>query len=258
MIRFKCPECGASCSSSHCFDCDIDIPMSRRYDDEIEAGPSAIFGKSGNGSDGGSPNARSMYKCPDCGNICGSPYCIACEKSLRASDICGADEDGNFDLLHYRSVRPTAANPLTAEYITLDPAKKRFKLAGSARNYDFGDLVDCELCENYVEREDLVRELYIRLTLKSEGVRRINFILFRLSKGSYVYRRKRERAEAVLAELEIIVSENRNADPQVSAPASAGSPALVADELLKLKQLLDMGVLSQEEFDRQKRKLLDG
>lgn len=31
----------------------------------------------------------------------------------------------------------------------------------------------------------------------------------------------------------------------------------VADELLKLKQLLDMGVLSQEEFDEQKNKLLN-
>ena len=32
----------------------------------------------------------------------------------------------------------------------------------------------------------------------------------------------------------------------------------VADELLKLKQLLDMGVLTQEEFDGQKIKLLKG
>jgi len=31
----------------------------------------------------------------------------------------------------------------------------------------------------------------------------------------------------------------------------------VADELLKLKQLLDMGVLSQEEFNEQKDKLLN-
>ena len=30
----------------------------------------------------------------------------------------------------------------------------------------------------------------------------------------------------------------------------------VADELLKLKQLLDMGVLTREEFDAQKSKLL--
>lgn len=31
----------------------------------------------------------------------------------------------------------------------------------------------------------------------------------------------------------------------------------LADELLKLKQLLDIGVLTQEEFDEQKNKLLN-
>ena len=43
-----------------------------------------------------------------------------------------------------------------------------------------------------------------------------------------------------------------------SAPVSANNNNVsVADELLKLKQLLDMGVLSQEEFDDQKNKLLN-
>ncbi len=43
-----------------------------------------------------------------------------------------------------------------------------------------------------------------------------------------------------------------------SAPVSANNNNVsVADELLKLKQLLDMGVLSQEEFDEQKNKLLN-
>lgn len=32
---------------------------------------------------------------------------------------------------------------------------------------------------------------------------------------------------------------------------------LVADELIKLKQLVDAGVLSEEEFENQKRKLLE-
>ena len=42
-----------------------------------------------------------------------------------------------------------------------------------------------------------------------------------------------------------------------TAPVSTNNNNLsVADELLKLKQLLDMGVLSQEEFDEQKIKLL--
>lgn len=41
------------------------------------------------------------------------------------------------------------------------------------------------------------------------------------------------------------------------APASNNNNMSVADELLKLKQLLDMGILSQEEFDEQKNKLLN-
>ncbi len=34
-------------------------------------------------------------------------------------------------------------------------------------------------------------------------------------------------------------------------------PNLIADELIKLKQLMDQGILSQEEFDQQKEKLLN-
>lgn len=41
-----------------------------------------------------------------------------------------------------------------------------------------------------------------------------------------------------------------------SAAATAGEPFSVADELIKFKQLLDAGVITQEEFDAQKSKLL--
>ena len=42
------------------------------------------------------------------------------------------------------------------------------------------------------------------------------------------------------------------------APATTNNNSVsVADELLKLKQLFDMGVLTQEEFDKQKNKLLN-
>lgn len=43
---------------------------------------------------------------------------------------------------------------------------------------------------------------------------------------------------------------------QPSQPQVAASSASAADELLKLKQLLDAGVLTQEEFDAQKNKIL--
>ena len=48
--------------------------------------------------------------------------------------------------------------------------------------------------------------------------------------------------------------ERKIVDNQQHAPAP--SPASAADELLKFKQLLDMGVITQSEFDAQKRKLL--
>ena len=38
--------------------------------------------------------------------------------------------------------------------------------------------------------------------------------------------------------------------------APAAEPASVADELLKFKRLLDMGAITQEEFDAQKKQLL--
>lgn len=46
--------------------------------------------------------------------------------------------------------------------------------------------------------------------------------------------------------------------PPPSAPASTAASSSVADELLKLKQLLDAGVLTDEEFASQKARLLDG
>lgn len=45
-------------------------------------------------------------------------------------------------------------------------------------------------------------------------------------------------------------------NPGASAPAAAAPALSVADELLKFKQLLDMGVLTQEEFDAKKKELL--
>lgn len=46
--------------------------------------------------------------------------------------------------------------------------------------------------------------------------------------------------------------------PSADGPTKTESNVSVADELLKLKQLLDAGLLTEEEFDQQKEKLLGG
>ncbi|MFD6415989.1 DUF4429 domain-containing protein [Streptomyces sp. NPDC060194] len=46
--------------------------------------------------------------------------------------------------------------------------------------------------------------------------------------------------------------------PQAAAPAPSHPPALIADELAKLGQLVQQGILTQAEFAQQKARLLGG
>lgn len=60
-------------------------------------------------------------------------------------------------------------------------------------------------------------------------------------------------AEAVSSKLQSLFMELKDKGTQ---PAAAPSTASAADEILKFKELLDMGVLTQEEFDAKKKQLL--
>jgi hypothetical protein len=57
-------------------------------------------------------------------------------------------------------------------------------------------------------------------------------------------------------EIKAICAKYINAYNQRSSPGNSPSTFSVADELTKLKSLLDQGVISSEEFEQQKRKLL--
>lgn len=67
-------------------------------------------------------------------------------------------------------------------------------------------------------------------------------------------RKMEEVANYVKKQIDIIKKSNY----QPALPANNNTnPSLIADELIKLKQLVDMGVLTQEEFDAKKKQLLD-
>ena len=235
-IRYKCPICGATCRTSHCFDCDKDIPMSSNSTWH-ERNPL--------------PNKSTDY------------YDI---------NVSG--------------------------YISVDDTNKCFKIKNDSRTYSFSELIKYELYENNSviqkggvgraivggalfgdvgaivgaqtrKSENVVDALYIRLALKSVGMRKIVFISSETKRNSIFYKSAKQTADEVMSRLDIILSKNQTEDetpmsqeqaeplPPEPQPKTQQPVLSVADELLKLKQLLDMGVLTEEEFNQQKQKLLN-
>lgn len=54
-----------------------------------------------------------------------------------------------------------------------------------------------------------------------------------------------------------VIAAINHAQTMATAPTQASAPVSQADELLKFKQLLDAGVLTQEEFDKKKAQILN-
>ena len=300
MIKYRCPECGANCNTSHCYDCDIDIPMSQKFDSETESGPSKEYRPVPSTPYRDTSAGTACFKCPDCGAICQSAYCFTCEKDLpqQAKYFAPSTSSrGNVDALHYDKPTGFSYERKVSGYLTVDTFNKTFTIKHGG-NHTFGDLVSFELYENNSvlqkggvgralvggalfgstgaivgaatrKSHSVVDSLYIRLTCKS-GMEKITFISSPTDRNGIFYKSIRNTCDEVMAELELILAEKQNAaakneaeqeatpPPPVQQSATVEqSPTLIADELLKLKQLLDMGVLTEEEFNQQKQKLLN-
>ncbi len=76
--------------------------------------------------------------------------------------------------------------------------------------------------------------------------------------GKHVQRGKQHEAEQdeQLAEMQQQQAYQQAPAPVAAAPAAAAPAGVPVEQLKELKSLLDSGVLTQEEFDAQKRKLL--
>ena len=82
---------------------------------------------------------------------------------------------------------------------------------------------------------------------------KINFLDIETKKDSIIYTSAHEKAErwqGIIATLIRQANELDNTDEKSSSESAT-------DELLKLKSLLDSGVLTKEEFDIQKKKIID-
>lgn len=115
------------------------------------------------------------------------------------------------------------------------------------------------------KNKGVCNSMKIRVTLKETytDIVYISFIETETKIKSFTYKASQDNAQACLAALANIAYQNGQVQqtPAVQSGSSPDvapndEPASAADELLKFKSLLDAGVLTQEEFDEQKRKLL--
>ncbi len=101
-----------------------------------------------------------------------------------------------------------------------------------------------------------VTSLYIKIITRIEGYSdvKIELISSSVKSNSRVYKVALERVQKIMSIL-AVATNDKDATNQIEQ-TNQDTSISVADELMKLSQLLDNGVLTQEEFDEQKKKLL--
>lgn len=99
------------------------------------------------------------------------------------------------------------------------------------------------------KQNEVIKKMYIKISLKHpyDSYTEIPLISTEVKKGAFIYNTMTDAANKILALLDSMVASEPVAIPSASA----------ADELLKYKQLLDCGALTQEEFDTKKKELLN-
>ena len=112
--------------------------------------------------------------------------------------------------------------------------------------------------------QNICSSMQLRVTLRNSFTDSVNikFIIEDTKKSSYLYKHSQEKAQECISLLEIVLDYNRNNAPVDTVKAieseSMNAQALsAADEILKFKQLLDAGILTQDEFDAKKKQLLN-
>ena len=181
------------------------------------------------------------------------------------------------------------ATKKVGDYIYFDDNGKKFAIPQMGRSgavkdlqiFDYSDMLDYELLEdgNSVSKGGIGRaivggalfggvgaivggstghkrkgtcsKLQVKITINSmdDPVIYLNFIVTETKKDGSVYKQQYALAQEALSALAIIAQSN-------AAAAEGRGGISAADEILKFKQLLDSGIITQEEFDLKKKQLL--
>lgn len=193
-------------------------------------------------------------------------------------------EQNNEMLARQQIFKPTSE---VGTYLKVDDNNKMFMTSGLLFNYD--NLVSYELIEDGStltksglgravvggalfggagavvgaitghKQKETCDSLKILITLKDTNCTTvyIPFITVSVKKNGTVYQSAKSLAQNCSNLLTLIVSENNRNEATSTNASSVSELISIADELAKYKKLLDEGVLTQEEFDAQKQKLLN-
>lgn len=103
------------------------------------------------------------------------------------------------------------------------------------------------------KQKDVINRMSVVINLRNEFISHIEIPLIttETKKNGFIYKTSKDEAQRIVALLSVIVDAQKASQ---SAPATAAGSS--ADELLKFKQLLDSGVITQEEFDAKKKQIL--
>lgn len=102
--------------------------------------------------------------------------------------------------------------------------------------------------------KQLCTDLKLKITTRNSQspIIFINFLDYEIRKDSFLYKQISNNIQEILSKFQLIIDEydinNRN---------SISSTISIPDEIKKYKELLDMGAITQEEFEEKKRQLLN-
>ena len=106
------------------------------------------------------------------------------------------------------------------------------------------------------KQQDVCQKMTISIHLRNSFTPgfEIPLVTAETKKSGFIYRNTKDSAAKIITVLTMIADSQNAAAPAAAQPAAPASSSL--DEILKLKQLLDMGAITQKEFDAKKKQLL--
>lgn len=236
--------------------------------------------------------ANKKWICPSCFKEAGFKKLAPNEKPLQkmtVEDIHAAMSKKKENDDELSSFNPTKK---ISTFVEFDDTKKKWLILSSvlgrrdkSKVYNYSDIVDFELLEDGEsvtqgglgralvggalfgragavvggvtgkrKNKEICNSLKIKITLSDikSPVVYINFLNSPTKKNSFIFKTLYNEAQECLSVLQLICNERED-----SVNSHKGIAGLSdADELLKFKELLDAGVITQEDFDKKKKEIL--